>query len=229
MIEVFAVKVPARLNKFLFRSLMREVSPVKRKRIMEYQSESDRIRGLFSDLLIRSIIRKKTGLKNEEISFGTNEYGKPYLEGRDDLHFNLSHSGIWVVAAVDNNPVGVDVEEVRDIDLCLAEEFFSEDEHNDLMEKSDKLSYFFTLWTLKESYIKIIGKGLSQPLDSFSIRFATRDKIVVKTEGKTVDGLVFSEYNLHNDYKMVLCGTHDKLPEEVNMRNVEQLVREFVA
>jgi 4'-phosphopantetheinyl transferase len=38
-----------------------------------------------------------------------------------------------------------------------------------------KLKYFYMLWTLKESYIKMEGKGLSIPLNSFTIRIEDND------------------------------------------------------
>lgn len=230
MMEVYAVQVPKTLDRRAFEELMRHATPEKREKIRKFVREGDRLSSLFADLLIRSIIMKKTGLKNEQICFGKNAYGKPFLMGRDDIHFNLSHSGAWVVAAVDSAPVGIDVEKVQDIDLGLAESFFSEDEHQDLMSQEDnnKMSYFFKLWSLKESYIKIIGKGLSQPLDSFSIRFVTEDQIVVKAEGKEREDIKFAEYHIHNEYKMFLCATHNQLPNDVTMQTSEELIRTFV-
>lgn len=170
----------------------------------------------------------KTGLKNREIKFRQNEYGKPMLGVRDDVHFNLSHSGIWVVAAVDDQPIGVDVEQVAPIDLSISRNFFSDDEHHDLMGQFDRLSYFFTLWTLKESYIKNLGKGLSHPLNAFSIKFLTQDKIALMVEGQTLDDVSFAQYNLHSDYKMALCASHGNLPEQVTMHSVERLIGNFL-
>ena len=41
------------------------------------------------------------------------------------------------------------------------------------MNSDEKINYFYDLWTLKESYIKTIGKGLYTPLNSFSIKRIT--------------------------------------------------------
>ncbi|MCP4221542.1 MAG: 4'-phosphopantetheinyl transferase superfamily protein, partial [bacterium] len=157
MIEVYAVELPEKMNPELFNLLLNSASPVKRQRIERFVRETDKLSGLFSDLLIRSIIMGKTGLKNSQISFGQNEYGKPYLIGVDDFHFNISHAGVWVVAAVDSAPVGIDVEKMLDVEIGLSNHYFTEDEHSDLMSHHDRKSYFFTLWSLKESYVKNLG------------------------------------------------------------------------
>ncbi|MCP4220818.1 MAG: hypothetical protein GY765_39690, partial [bacterium] len=62
-----------------------------------------------------------------------------------------------------------------------------------------------------------------------SIRFVTRDQIVVTAEGKPRENIKFTEYHIHRDYKMFLCATHNRFPSQVNMLPVEQLVEEFVA
>jgi len=228
VIEVYAIKVPKTLDKGTFNALLSHATPAKKERILKFVREADRLSSLFADLLIRAIVMKKTGLKNEEISFGKNAYGKPHLNGRDDIHFNLSHSGVWVVAAVDSEPVGIDVEQIQDVDMGISESFFSDDEHHDLLNHHDQRSYFFSLWSLKESYIKIIGKGLSQPLNSFSIRYGREDKIVVTTEGKAREDISFTEYHIHSDYKMFLCASHDRLPEDVTMKSAEELMGAFI-
>ncbi|MCP4219147.1 MAG: 4'-phosphopantetheinyl transferase superfamily protein, partial [bacterium] len=113
--------------------------------------------------------------------------------------------------------------------LDIPYDFFSEDEHHELMNKRDKLSYFFTLWTIKESYVKIIGKGMSFPLHNVSCRFVSEDRIVLNSpDGKTINGVSFAQYNIHSDYKMFLCATHDGFPPQVKKRNIDSLIRDFL-
>ncbi len=75
-------------------------------------------------------------------------------------------------------PVGVDIEKIRPIDFAIAERFFTASEYRLLMDtaEQERLQLFYTLWTLKESYIKFVGKGLSIPLDSFAIELLTPDQ-----------------------------------------------------
>lgn len=104
-------------------------------------------------------------------------FGKPYLSGFEGFfQFNLSHSGNQVFCAVNHGPgeVGCDVEKIRDGGLKVAERYFHPDELRLLSDKSpaERTECFYRLWTLKESYLKALGTGLSQPLNEFRICFS---------------------------------------------------------
>jgi len=230
MLDVYAVRLDfdRKFDPYILKRLLSCVAEDKCARLLRFYREEDKFRGLFADLLIRDVIREKTGLTNEEISFTTNEYGKPFLENRQDVQFNLSHSGVWVVGAVDTQPVGIDVEQVQTIDLAISENYFSPDEHQDLMSKPDKFDYFFTLWALKESYIKILGKGLSHPLNAFSVKFSDNHEIIIKVEGKRIRDIFFRQYHIDKEYKMAVCAVHDAIPNEVHMVTPDRLIKRFI-
>ncbi|MGE2643814.1 4'-phosphopantetheinyl transferase family protein, partial [Escherichia coli] len=120
---------------------------------------------LIADLLVRSLIIRKYSISNEEIEFKNNLYGKPYLHNFSNFEFNVSHSGDWVVCAVDKFSIGIDVELIKPIEFEIAKSFFAEAEYNDLLsiEPLRKLDYFYDLWTIKESYVKVLGEGLTIP------------------------------------------------------------------
>jgi 4'-phosphopantetheinyl transferase len=54
----------------------------------------------------------------------------------------------------------------------LIDRFFSPEEATELgkLPSADLRDRFFLSWTLKEAYIKALGRGLSHPLDSFTFR-----------------------------------------------------------
>ena len=198
MMDVYAVRLnfQEKIDPVVLERLLNCVTLDKKERLKRFYHMEDTLRGLFADLLIRDVIMQKTGLPNEDISFTTNDYGKPFLKDRNDVQFNLSHSGVWVVGVIDHQVVGIDVERVQEIDLDISKNYFSPDEHEDLMSKADKFDYFFTLWALKESYIKILGKGLSHPLDAFSIKFITPGDIIIKVEGQRIGDIFFRQYDI---------------------------------
>ncbi|MDG3044571.1 hypothetical protein OE903_14005 [Bacillus sp. B6(2022)] len=84
----------------------------------------DARRTLLGEVLIRHIIHEMYALPMEQIIFETEGNGKPVVRQIPSFHFNLSHSGDWVVGAVDDAPVGIDIEEIKPIDLAIAERFF---------------------------------------------------------------------------------------------------------
>ncbi|MCI0470756.1 MAG: 4'-phosphopantetheinyl transferase superfamily protein [Candidatus Aminicenantes bacterium] len=228
MVEVYAVKLSENVAGETVERLLPFVAPDKQARIRRFYKWMDSLRSLFADLLIRHIIIHKTNLKNADITFSTNAYGKPSLNFPGDLHFNLSHSGDWVVCAVDAAPVGIDVEQISPVDLDISKNYFSPDEHADLMSKDDKIAYFFTLWTLKESYIKIVGKGLSMPLNSFSIRFIENNEIRIAAEKKVLQDIFFCRYDIDSKYKMAACASNKNLSRSPIFKTIDELVESFL-
>jgi 4'-phosphopantetheinyl transferase len=149
----------------------------------------------------------------------------------DDFHFNISHSGDWVVCAVDNLPVGIDVEKIHDVDLNLSARFFSEEEHKYLLslEISKRRNSFFELWTLKESYIKADGRGLSIPLNSFSFKFANKD--IVFTTTNQFNECYFKQYDIDTSYKLAVCSSKSDFPKEltdISFDSIYSLVKEHL-
>lgn len=148
------------------------MSKEKRARLNRFRHREDLIRGLMADLLLRSRIIEDLHMDNASIRFELNSYGKPKLSGVSNYHFNVSHSGDWVVCLVDNEPVGVDVERVQAFEEGIARSFFAEDEYRFVLEGAqdwERQLRFYQIWTAKESYIKAVGKGLSLPLTNFSV------------------------------------------------------------
>lgn len=101
-----------------------------------------------------------------------NEYGRPYIDNRDDVDFNISHTDSLAVCAIckgENAPrIGIDAEEIYNKDLLpLAERFFADGEKKFFYESESKEKAFTEIWTKKEAYIKFLGTGLSTPLTSF--------------------------------------------------------------
>ncbi len=109
------------------------------------------------------------------------ELGKPFLKNYPQVHFNISHGKDMVVCGVGTSPLGVDVEAIRPVKRSMSRRVLTPGEQI-FLEESEKnggengwYRDFFRLWTLKESYVKAVGKGLS-------IDFTTLEFIL--TEGK---------------------------------------------
>ncbi len=152
------------------------LTPEEAKQQQRFHFEKHRHQYLVTRAVIRSLLSRYESLPPADWRFEKNKYGRPHLSAIHrvkPLRFNLSHTeGLIACAVVLGREVGVDVEDIqRGGDLIqIADRFFSPTEVADLMALPEKYqeSRFFDYWTLKESYIKARGMGLSIPLDQFS-------------------------------------------------------------
>ena len=149
----------------------------RQEKIDRLRMEKDKRRSLGAYLLFLWGMKKR-GLRAEDFCIAYGKEGKPYLDGTEGVFFNLSHSGEYAVCAVSEKEIGCDVEKISECRLTLAKRFFSAAEYDMLLAQEteeEKQELFYRLWTLKESFIKAVGKGLYLPLASFSIVFPKKD------------------------------------------------------
>lgn len=113
-------------------------------------------------------LRKRFSIEEEPIVLSG---GKPVFPENSGVHFNISHSGGYVVLAFGKAPLGVDIECVKRADLKVAKRFFAKEEYDCLAEmpETERGDIFYKIWTGKEAVVKASGAGLSVPLDSFSV------------------------------------------------------------
>lgn len=170
---LYAVEVSRALAPDVQRRLTALCSDRRRERLGRFRHADDARRSLMAEMLARAAICTEwlPDVASGKLAFGQDRYGKPYLVGHPELHFNLSHSGRWCVCAVSTVTVGVDVEQVRPMDLAWTDKFLSAEEREDLRDRgeADRLWRFYELWTRKESYAKAVGRGLSPELLTVSI------------------------------------------------------------
>ncbi len=132
-----------------------------------------------------------------EWRFASNAYGRPEISGPRGgfgLRFNLSGTrGLVACAVTAGLDAGIDVEDhgaARGRAYgALADRFFSPREARALraLEPSRRPARFLEYWTLKESYIKARGRGLSIPLDRFSFYLDEGPRIRVSFDASLED------------------------------------------
>lgn len=189
----------------------REISSHKEKtKIDRYRFERDRHTCLVTRGLLRFVVSRYTQVPPQFLGFRENDFGKPGLKpGVTDIpiQFNLSHShGLTACAVVLDSQIGIDVENVsRKIDLKIARRFFSKNESEYLEEVGEK-EVFFDFWTLKESYIKAKGKGLSIPLNKFSFTIS-QDRTDISFDASyddNPDNFTFFRFSLLKKFKAAI-------------------------
>ena len=171
LIDVTIVKIEPELLSTQFEDILPLISKEKMEQVRKYRFLMDRQNSLVGDVVSRIEICKRSGLNNATLSFGKNKYGKPFLKNNADIYFNISHSLNYVAVAIDDTPVGIDIEEVKEVDLKIADRFFAPDELAYVLcvDRQRATERFFEVWTKKESNIKWEGLGLSKPLPLFSV------------------------------------------------------------
>ncbi|WP_397386519.1 4'-phosphopantetheinyl transferase family protein [Paenibacillus terrigena] len=210
---LIAINRAENIDEEMFNHALQWIPEDHRYPIMRLRRKEDRDLALLGALLIRYAISKACSIPFKDIVIRKNEYGKPYLSGSHHIHFNISHSGQWVVLMLSEYPVGVDIEQIKDIDLTAFDLFFASCEINRLSSYTgrQKLSCFYDLWTLKESYMKAIGVGLSMPPDSFWIEFEPR----IAVYPHQAEDWHFRQYAFSPEYKLSVCSSNPSFPEEV--------------
>lgn len=224
MIQLYGIKISKELEIEKFEKLFNIISNNKAQKIKKIACYQDRVQALFSDLLARYSLSKRIKTNLTGIEFEYNEYGKPFIKNHYECQFNLSHSGDWVVAALHKLPVGIDIEQIKDIDLNIAKRFFSALEYQQIINffPSNQTDFFYDLWSLKESYIKAIGKGLQLPLNSFSMIWK-EGKVYIETDFEE-EKFFFKQYNIDAGYKMAVCAKQDDFPEVVEVFSIEEFL-----
>lgn len=186
----------------------------RRNIIHKYKFLEDKCRSLGAGLLLLYILSIN---KVEDISLFRNKYGKIY---NNSLEFNISHSGEFVICSVGYSINGIDIEKIDAGDLSVAERFFNPVEYEILLKCKEDI--FTNIWTLKESYIKALGKGLSIPLESFSVidkNIINMEKFINNIKQLNTDEYINKQLNMQfqefyiSEYKIAVCSSNRIVPE----------------
>lgn len=167
------------------------LSTEEQTRHQRFHFAKDRQQYLLARALLRTTLSYyQPTIRPNEWQFGIEQYGKPFIQNNitPALYFNLSHTqGLIALAVSQDANIGVDVEmHERGNDLqnlaqhCYtpAELAYLYDDENAFRER------FFSLWTLKEAFIKAVGKGLSMGLQTFEFHFSGPN---IRIEGNSVE------------------------------------------
>jgi 4'-phosphopantetheinyl transferase len=201
--------------------------------------ERDRRRYLMTRALVRTVLSRYADIAPRAWRFRCNRYGRPEIANATGatqaLSFNVSHTSELVLLGVTlESCIGVDIEMVRDIEpLDLAERFFAPAEIGALagVVADRQRERFFEFWTLKESYIKARGLGLTLPLDSFSFDLSAAGRIRFSSLTASKGGASewrFWQLRPANDHVAAVCVRHaSACREQVSLRTILPLRAEL--
>lgn len=133
--------------------------------VSRYVRKQDQDRFTIGRGFLRAILSRYTGIAPLDLQFNLGAGKKPYIQNNVSIFFNISHSLNWVLVAVSNKDVGVDIEFI-DPDFSpneVVHEYFSSAEVN-YLDTQPNNSAFYTLWTRKEAFLKATGQGIGDHL-----------------------------------------------------------------
>lgn len=147
------------------------MSEDRRKRCDAYSRESDKKLCVGADMLVRSVLSKKTGIDKRDICYYTTDKGKPYCL-YENCFFSVSHSGNMIVAAFDDEgEIGIDIEKMQPFRSGVARHILADSEKtfvfevnspgNAIITDEHVIDRFFRVWTYKEAYVKMTGEGIT--------------------------------------------------------------------
>lgn len=151
----------------VFRRFFCGLSRERQQKIEQIKPEAERARSLMAGMLLDYGLWRLCGLRERAVALAFGAQGKPYARDYPDIHFNLSHSGGYALAAFAPVPVGCDIQKKGETkrEAQIAGRFFSEGEQR-AMEAG---AGFYQIWARKESYLKLSGEGMALDMRSFCV------------------------------------------------------------
>ncbi|MCM1046324.1 MAG: 4'-phosphopantetheinyl transferase superfamily protein [Candidatus Gastranaerophilales bacterium] len=114
------------------------------------------------------------------LTYRYGQNGKPYF-AEIPLYFSLSHSGDYVLSAISEREIGVDIQKIRDLRVeRLADQLLAQEGPQPALSAQEELQQaalaqeesahkdvrsFFRLWVQKEAWGKLTGQGVFRVLE----------------------------------------------------------------
>ena len=202
----------AEANEAEVQRLLPLVSVQRREQALRYKHLFGQFCCLKSWMMLRELLNERMKeLKNEGVNelesermnelmdeWEYNEYGKPSFHLSpltSHLYFSISHCKEGIAVAVDDKPIGIDIESIRHADEELIERTMNESERQLIAKANANADRTFTrLWTQKEAVVKALGTGITS--------FEQLQKILVERGEWRVESFENEKYIYSIAYKL---------------------------
>lgn len=214
--KIYAAKVceiPERFEERLFDVLDRE----RVEKVRAFRNEKERLRSIHAGLLLRHAFLEE-GYDEDmwrQIEISRGSYGKPYMSNCKDFFYSLSHSGEWVICAVDDMETGVDIQEVGEPKMAVAKRFYANEEYdrlfNSAFDKSRQTADIYRMWTAKESCVKLTGRGIGAGISKYVTDSAYTHIMDIEEDCQFYMKL----YESISGYIVCACSRRERFPEDI--------------
>ncbi|MDJ0811974.1 MAG: 4'-phosphopantetheinyl transferase superfamily protein [Desulfobacterales bacterium] len=166
------------------------LAPSEIERVNAFKSRKRQTEWMAGRLAAKVLARTRVNdaLAYFEVGVAYHPDGAPYLEQSPALSLSISHGHDYAVAGLGHSSriaIGVDIENKKqpiDIETIMRAAF--SDRERRCMDPADQ-DHFFACWTLKEAYLKYLGRGFRESLKQVEIL----DDRSIWHHGRPVTGL----------------------------------------
>lgn len=201
--------------------LEEHVSEGRIDRSRKYKAEIDRRRSLGVEALLNRALQEVDPSLSVPVQLEADKHGKPHLvtlsnrtenDEPRQIEFSLSHSGSYAACVLAPVPVGIDIEKHKNDNAGVARRFFTRSECEDITDDER----FYHYWTLKESFLKAVGQGLSLPMNSFYVTLNPKDGSAVYTHQVNDHAYFGKYYEIETGYSLAVCAQEcSEFPKEI--------------
>lgn len=211
MVKVYIADVTILQDEKIYKKIYARLDEERRAKADNFRFPKDRRLSVGAGALLMCALQKENV---GNVSIEVKLTGKPYLAGKENLFFNLSHSENMVMCAVADKEVGCDVERKTEFDRALASYVMTKQEFQQiygLESEAKQQEMFFRLWTLKESYMKATGLGIGLEPGTFGMKVEKESISVIPPVDERE--FYFKEYYLDDGYCYSCCSLSDEFSE----------------
>lgn len=219
--KIYAAKV-CEIPERLFGQLFEVMDRKRIEKINTLRNEAERLRSIHAGLLLRYAFLKE-GYDDalwRRIQVCEGSYGKPYLSNCKDFFYSLSHSGEWVVCAVDDMEIGVDIQQVGALKMAVAKRFYAGEEYDRLknsgFDENRKTLELYRMWAAKESCVKLTGRGIGAGIDKY-VTDSAYTHIINREENSR---FYIKLYESIPNYVVCVCSERGSFPETIVLTDI---------
>lgn len=118
---------------------------------------------MIGEKILEAGLLKEYGRKLDFEPRSKGEHGKPFFTLLPKVHYNISHSGKYVVCILSEQEIGIDIQMHKEANYeRMLKKMVPAERIQEILQSPDKITLFFQEWVLREAYVKWTGEGLSR-------------------------------------------------------------------
>jgi len=183
----FLIKNINHIDNTTYHNFFKKLSTSEQKRINNKINETEKKKSLLGLILLEQLL--KTNISNIKIKRSKNN--KPYIEN-SNVYFSISHKKDYVITIISHKRIGVDLEYINKekINNHMLKYFATTKEQQKIINSNNKEQLYFTIFSLKESYLKMKDILFNKNIIEFEIN---NDKIINFRNDITIKTITYNK------------------------------------